>query len=168
MRLFGSSRRLRLVWEDDQGQKPVEQIRLLSNEVNRQLGDVRQKESALLTQSGVLVAASSVLTSVQFKDWQSYWQIFSTVLFVVAAIIGVLSIYRSRAIMADAMQFARERLEADSYSLEYSLLKSHILVLENAHHTLDRKTRLVSLGYVVLVAAWLVMLLIAWITVQFV
>lgn len=164
MRLFGRSKRLT---EDDESREPVEQIRLLSEEVNRQLTDVAQRESGLQTSSGVLIAASSVLTSVQFKDWESYWQIISTVLFILAAIIGVASLYPRGSVMADATRFVRERLTADSYSTQYSIVMDKIGVLESACRQLHRKERLVLLGYVVLVAAWLVMLIIAWITVRF-
>lgn len=134
---------------------PVEQLKLVGAEVNRQLDAAAAKRTGLHARAGGLVAAAGALTAVQATDWASGWQIISAVLSVVAAILGLWILRPVPLLNVDATKYVKERLAADPYRTEKSIVDDNIVVLGDLTKYLRTTAPKLRTGYYVLIAAWL-------------
>lgn len=140
---------------------PVEQLKLIGAEVTRQLAAVASKRAGLHTRAALLVAASGVLTSVQSSSWASGWQFISVALSVAAAILGLIILRPRRGDDSNATLYVNERLDADPYSTEYSIVMDNIVVLKGGRKRIEDMAKKLMAGYIVLVAAWASTLMVA-------
>lgn len=135
--------------------KPLDQAKLLSAEVERELSGVAQKRSSMHTRAAVLVAASGVLASFRTENWSSGWQMISVLISLAAAVLGLLVMRPRQQGEANATLYVTERLAAPVYSTAYSILQDNITELRNLRARNEEMALLVGWGYLLLVLAWL-------------
>lgn len=140
---------------------PVEQLKLIHAEVDRQRAVMSQRRSNMFTRATILVAASGVLTSVLALNWASPWQFISAAISIMAAGFGVWAMWPRTVIDSDATLNFKARLEADPYSTEYSIVSDNMDALASNMASIEKLGQVVSRGYAVLVLSWLVTLLVA-------
>lgn len=136
-------------------EQPIEQLKSVGAEVTRQLGAVATKSASFHTRAALLVAASGVLTTVQSSSWASGWPIISVALSVIAAMFGLMVLRPIAGSESNATLIFDERLDADIYSTEYSIVKDNIEALGNGMRRIEHMAKMLMAGYVILVTAWL-------------
>jgi hypothetical protein len=144
-----------------QSTKPFDQLKLLHQEVDRELGALSQRRSGMHTRATILVAASGVLATVQTTSWDSLWQLVGVFLSLVAAGFGLLVLRPWPGVVASATLHVKERLNADPYSTEYSIVMDNILTLEDGRKRTERLALWLVQGFLVLVLAWVATLIVA-------
>jgi len=136
---------------------PVEQLKLVHGEVDRQRVAINQRMGNMHTRAAILVTASGVYSTVQASDWASGWQFIGISLSIVAACIGLWSMRPSSGIDANATLAFRERLMAEPYSTEYSIVIDSMDGLKDDLDRIEKSAKLIVAGYGILVLAWLAM-----------
>ena len=109
------------------------------------------------TRAAILVTASGVFSVVQTNNWVTGWQFVSIALSVAAAITGLWAMRPSFGVDANAALSFRERLEADPWSTEYSIVRDSMEGLADDLERISRTAGITVLGYGILVAAWIAM-----------
>ncbi|MET4003870.1 membrane protein implicated in regulation of membrane protease activity [Arthrobacter sp. UYCu511] len=143
---------------------PVEQLKLLHTEIDRQRSMLAQRLANLHTRAAILVTASGILSTLIIANWASYWQFIGVVIGAIAAVIGLWAMKPRRGPEARATQRFIERLGADPFSTEYSIVDDNRVALEDDYDRVESTGSLVTRGYVVLVVAWLFTLVVAALT----
>ncbi|MEV8132890.1 hypothetical protein AB0O54_17300 [Pseudarthrobacter oxydans] len=136
---------------------PIEQLKLVHAEVDRQRTAINQRMGNMHTRAAILVTASGVYSTVQANNWVSGWQFISISLSIVAAVIGLWSMRPSPGTDANATLSFKERLIADPYSTEYSIVEDSMDGLVDDLDRIEKAARLIVWGYGILVLAWLAM-----------
>lgn len=148
--------RPRLRWE---GKKTTtdsnEQLKLVHAEVDRQRAAVLQRTGNMHTRAAILVTASGVFSVVQANNWVSIWQFISITLSVAAAVTGLWAMRPSPGVDANAALSFRERLEADPWSTEYSIVTDSMEGLADDLERIERTAKTTVAGYAILVLAWI-------------
>lgn len=142
-------------------ERPVEQLKLLHVEIDRQRSMLAQRLANLHTRAAILVTAAGILSTLVAANWSSLWQIVSVGNGVVAAAIGLWAMKPRSGVEANATISFRDRLLADTYSTEFSIVVDNRDALDDDFKRVESTGNLVITGYVVLVFAWLSTLLIA-------
>ncbi|MFF2316971.1 hypothetical protein ACFVTE_11940 [Arthrobacter sp. NPDC058097] len=135
----------------------AEQLKLVHAEVDRQRATVLQRTSNMHTRAAILVTASGVFSTVQANNWVTGWQCVSITLSVVAAVIGLWAMRPSPGIDANATLAFQERLEADPWSTEYSIVRDSMEGLSDDLGRIERAAKLIVAGYGILALAWVAM-----------
>jgi hypothetical protein len=136
---------------------PIDQLKLVHAEVDRQRTAINQRMGNMHTRAAILVTASGVYSTVQANNWVSGWQLIGISLSIVAAVIGLWSMRPSPGTDANATLSFRERLIADPYSTEYSIVEDSMDGLVDDLDRIEKAARLIVWGYGILVLAWLAM-----------
>ncbi|NUU30948.1 hypothetical protein [Arthrobacter sp. C9C5] len=135
----------------------MEQLRLVHAEVVRQRATVLQRTGNMHTRAAILVTASGVFSTVQANNWVTGWQFISITLSVVAAVIGLWAMRPSSGVDANATLYFQERLAADPYSTEHSIVTDSMEGLSDDLQRIERAAKLIVAGYGILALAWLAM-----------
>jgi hypothetical protein len=109
------------------------------------------------TRAAILVTASGVFSTVQASNWVTGWQFISITLSVIAAVIGLWAMRPSSGVDANATLFFRERLEADAWSAEYSIVTDSMAGLSDDLQRIEWTAKLIVTGYGILALAWVAM-----------
>jgi hypothetical protein len=141
----------------DEALVPVDQLKLVHAEVDRQRTAINARLGNMHTRAAILVTASGVYSTVQANNWTTGWQFIGIVLSIAAAVIGLLSMRPSKGTDANATLSFRERLMADSYSTEYSIVEDSMDGLRDDLARIEKAAKLIVWGYGILVLAWLAM-----------
>ncbi|WP_442542585.1 hypothetical protein ACSBOX_11580 [Arthrobacter sp. KN11-1C] len=142
---------------DDTDEKPVDQLKLVHAEVDRQRAAVTQRLASMHTRGAILVTASGVFSTVQANTWVSGWQFIGIGLSVIAAVFGLLAMRPTSGLDAFAGKSFEDRLWADTYSVEYSIVTDSITGLSNDMELVAKTANIVVIGYAILAVAWLAM-----------
>lgn len=143
--------------DSDEPLLPVEQLKLVHAEVDRQRAAINQRMGNMHTRAAILVTASGVYGTVQANNWVSGWQFVGIILSIVAACIGLWSMRPSPGIDANATLAFKERLMAEPYSTEYSIVIDSMEGLTDDLDRIEKAAKLIVVGYGILVLAWLAM-----------
>lgn len=135
----------------------MDQLKLIHAEVDRQRSSVLQRFTSMQTRAAILVTASGVFSTVQASNWVTGWQAISIALSVAAAVIGLWSMRPSTGVDANATLFFQERLDADPYSTEYSIVRDSMEGLSDDLERIERSANWIVMGYAILALAWLAM-----------
>lgn len=135
--------------------QPVEQLELLNTEVTRQLGSVAAKRTGLHTRGAILVTAGGLLASLHSTQVSaSPWQYVTVGLSVAAVVLGLLVVRPRAGDDSNATLYVDERLDADAYSTEYSIVNDNIQTLRGAMARIEIMAKQLTVGYGILVLAW--------------
>lgn len=116
-----------------------------------------QRTSNMYTRAAILITASGVFSTVQANNWVTGWQFISISLSVAAAVIGLLAMRPSKGVEADATLSFQERLDADPFSTEYSIVRDSMAGLTDDMKRIERAAKLILVGYGILALAWMAM-----------
>ena len=79
-----------------------------------------------------------------------------------AAVYGLVVLRPRKGGEANATKMVRERLEADPYSTEYSIVKDNITTLAGIRSRVEVMAGRLLMGYLLLLLAWISTVLMAW------
>jgi hypothetical protein len=144
--------------------EPIEQLKLVHDEMNLQRTLLSQRLSNIQNRATVLITGAGILGAFTAGSWPSMWQGISVGLSVAAAIVGIAVLRPRRGIEANATLHWENRLRADPYSAEFSIFKDKIEVLEEEFDRVKNAGQIVMVGYGILVAAWAATFIIAVLT----
>ena len=135
---------------------PLAQLKLVHDEVDRARAATSARIASFHTRGAVLVSASGVFTALHAANATNWVSVVGTVLFLVAAGFGLAVLAPRSGKETNPSRSIRERLSVDIYSAEYSIVMDNAEVL-NADLTLAKTiSRRMTIGYVLLVVAWVV------------
>lgn len=135
--------------------KPVEQLKLLGAETNRQLLVVSARRTGFNTRAAILITAAGVLTTVQTREWISGWQLVSMFLSIVAAVLGLFALRPVRSKTANVATDLKSRLVFAPYDVEYFIVESSMEELKQSKIQVQAMAETVAIGYLVLLLAWI-------------
>lgn len=142
---------------DDEPNYPHDQLKLVHAEVTRQRTAVAQRLGSMHTRGVILVTASGLTTTVLANSWISGWQFISVLLTLAAAVLGLWVVRPLKGVDADVTLHLNERLQAEPYETEYSIVTDSIAGLKDDMGKVEGLGRQIVSGYGILVASWIVM-----------
>lgn len=142
---------------DDEVNYPHEQLKLVHAEVTRQRTAVATRLGSMHTRGVILVTASGLTTTVLANSWISGWQFIGVLLTLAAAILGLWAVRPSKGIDANVTLHLNERLQAEPYETEHSIVMDSIAGLKDDMEKVELLGKQIVVGYGILVASWIAM-----------
>ena len=135
--------------------KPVEQQRLILEELARQIDNVNTRQAAVIDRAAIVVAADVVLSALIVAQLATGWLLIPILISVVSAVFALrtIGLWKSKGSKLSKALISR-LLRADPYSVGHGIVRDRLKELNAAVVDLERKQKRVRLATATLIAAW--------------
>jgi hypothetical protein len=134
---------------------PLEQLRLVHDELNRQREYVANRHKSMQDRATVLIGAAGVSLGIQVANLP-HWILWVVLLpSIASATLGAISIRGTRSPEIDVALLRANVLGIDIYSAEYALVTDKIQAHDFEVVALESRRRLVIAGFGFLAASWI-------------
>jgi hypothetical protein len=133
---------------------PDKQLKLVHDELNRARTAATARLASFHTRGALLVTASGLFTALQVSKQVNCLSIIATVLFLAAAVIGLVVLRPVSGHEVDPSTVRPQWIEMTPYDTEVAIIEANEYVLTSDREVGDSLSRLILVGYIALVAAW--------------
>jgi tetrahydromethanopterin S-methyltransferase subunit G len=161
VRLLLNAPKVQLSVESDEIPRPTEQLKFIHAEVDRQRAAIAARRNAMHTRAAVLVTASGILATIQATSLANGWQFISIGLALVAATVGLWTMWPASGDESDPRDLFENYLTAEPYSVENRIVEDNVRALTGEMTLLDKIGTRLGIGYCILLGMWLSMVVIS-------
>lgn len=161
IRVFYNAPRLELTTETDDPTYPTEQLELVHKEVDRQRAAIAARRNAFHTRAAVLVTAAGILATIQTTNLVNGWQFISVGLSVVAAAVGLWTMWPSTGDETSPKGLYEKYLTEEPFKVEQRIVEDSVGVLSAEMTLLNKIAFRLKVGYSILLGVWVSMAIIA-------
>ena len=133
---------------------PVEQMKLMHEEINRARLSTGSRITSFHTRAAILVSASGIYTALRPVEEVNSLSVAGTVLFVVAAILGLAALWPKRRHEVDPGGSLDAMLVGTPFRVEEAITRSNADALKSDMKLAEELSLRVRWGYLALVLAW--------------
>ncbi|WP_427117265.1 hypothetical protein [Pseudarthrobacter scleromae] len=147
--------------ESDDPVPPTEQLELVHKEVDRQRAAIAARRNAMHTRAAVLVTAAGILATIQTTSLQNGWQFISVALSVVAAAVGLWTMWPAGGDESDPKDLLDKYLTVEPFQVQHRIVMDGVQALSGEMTLLDKIALRLKIGYSILLGVWLSMVVIS-------
>ena len=141
-------------------QYPAEQLRLVHDELNRQVLSASSKHQGMRDRANILPGAAAIGVAFYASHLGSLMGLIVAIFSVAAALFGLWTLRPTKGLDVIMRDLRLNSLGApDLYSAEYQLVDDKIKALESYEVSLDKKAKQISAGFLFLVVSWIFVIL---------
>lgn len=161
LRLQFKAPKLELSAEPDDPIYPAEQLELVHKELDRQRAAIAARRTSMHTRAAILVTAAGILATLQTTSMANGWQFINVGLSALAGAFGLWAMRPIEGDDSDPADIFNNYLKNSAYSIERKIVKENLAALDGEMTSLSKIARTILVGYGILFATWLSMIIIA-------